>query len=149
MLNPCIFANGGWAANAGVRCAVSVSKEKKIYDETKDQGAKHDNGPKPKSHKGTWPSWPWISGLVLSMFEIAGNRSLLERNAATLHSGYWISIYSRYSFVDIFRRLQVCVCDVCVCVLYHVDVLQVSVSTVHRSISTSSMKCKKMSCNWL
>ena len=50
------------------------------------------------------------------MFEIAGNRSLLERNAATLHSGYWISIY-RYSLVDIFRRLQVCVCDVCVCVV--------------------------------
>lgn len=37
----------------------------------------------------------------------------------------------------------------CVCVLYHVDVLQVSVSTVHRSISTSSIKCKKMSCDWL
>lgn len=49
---------------------------------TEHQGAKHDNGPKPKSHKGTWPSWPWISGLVLSMVEIDGNGSLLEKNAA-------------------------------------------------------------------
>lgn len=102
----------------GVRCAVSVSKLKKCCDETKHQGAKHDNGPKPKSHKGTWPSWPWISGLVLSMFEIAGKRSLLDwKGMLRLYTnGYWISIY-RYSFVDIFRRLQVCVCDVCVCVV--------------------------------
>ena len=134
----------------GVRCAVtvSVSKLKKCCDETKHQGAKHDNGPKPKSHKGTWPSWPWISGLVLSMFEIAGNGSLLERNgcdftlmaigSVSIGTALWISFVGCKS-----------VYVMCVCVLYHVDVLQVSVSTVHRSISTSSIKCKKMSCNWL